>query len=336
MVFTKDNLDDFVRQIDRNGGPDSIEAAVVFERFLYQSEARVQLTLDPHSEEYWEQQIQLYKEISGRDLDQTKNEISDFDIEGHVRAANPFACNDPAQMSIHYGRLSKLIKYADLKNNANVLDLGCGWGISSELFTMMGCRVTAVDINQKSIELIKRRSARLQLPIRAIHSNFDDLYLDEKFDLIVFNESLHHAVKPAALLQKVAGWLATDGKIGLAGEPIQNIWWPSWGLRLDAISIYCMRKYGWFESGWSKDYIVDALSERNLSIIYKDDIDPEIGPIIIATRKEKRDSPEPSSIAELGPPADTIRTKAARRMSLLRHGAGLIRQALSPRFLFRK
>ena len=86
-------------------------------------------------------------------------------------------------MVIHYLRLGKLIKYAALPNNARVLDLGCGWGLSSEFFASLGCRVTAVDINRKFVELIRLAPSRLNFKIEAIQSNFDDLHLDQIFDL---------------------------------------------------------------------------------------------------------------------------------------------------------
>jgi SAM-dependent methyltransferase len=200
----------------------------------------------------------------------------------------------------------------------------------------MGCRVTAVDINKKFVELIRRRSNRLNFAIEAIQSNFDDLRLDKTFDLVVFYESLHHAIRPLELLQKVSGWLSANGKIALAGEPIQNIWWNNWGLRLDPLSIYCMRKFGWFENGWSKDYITAALSKCGLHVDYKDDADPDIGPMIIASRTNgsRLEIPPPQISSE--PVKRTVATKIAARLDLLRRGVGLIRQAASLSFLLRR
>ena len=285
QVLTKDNLDDFVREIDRIGGPASSEASIAWKDLQYQATVLVDQTLDPYSEQYWQQQVELYKEITGRELNQADNELTEFALEDHVQAANSYASTDPARMAIHYCRLSKLIKHASLPNSARILDLGCGWGLSSEFFATMGCRVTAVDIDKKFVELVRRRSMRLNLGIEVIHGNFDDLALDKQFDLIVFNECLHHALKPWELLEKVSSWLGAEGKIALVGEPIQSIWWQTWGLQLDPLSIYCMRKFGWFESGWSKDFITGALSRCGLLVDYKDDEDPDIGPIIIASRK---------------------------------------------------
>jgi len=283
--FTKYNLDDFIKQIDEVGDPSLAAADFALKHFSYKRTVVVDDRLDPYSDQYWNQQIDLYREITGRELDQGSNELVQFDLDAHVGTLNSYASTDPKRMVIHYARLSKLIKHAALPDNARVLDLGCGWGLSSEFLAMLGCRVTAVDINEKFVELVKRRSHRMNYGIKAIHSGFDDLHLNETFDLILFYECLHHAVKPWELLQKVSSWLSPRGKIALAGEPIQNIWWRSWGLRLDGLSVYCMRKFGWFENGWSKDFIIDALSRCGLIVDYKDDVDPDVGPIIIATRR---------------------------------------------------
>lgn len=334
--LTNDNLDDFVRWIDRNGGPESPSASIAWKTLQYSPPTRINQALDPFSEQYWQQQHQLYREISGRELNQVTNELTEFELEDHVRSMNSYASADPARMVIHYLRLGKLIKYAALPTKARVLDLGCGWGLSSEFFASMGCRVTAVDINGKFVELIKRRSSRLNYGIEAIQSNFDDLHLDQEFDLVVFYESLHHAIRPLQLLQKVSGWLSAQGTIALAGEPIQNIWWNNWGLRLDPLSIYCMRKFGWFESGWSKDFITTALSKCGLHVDYKDDSDPEIGPIIIASLtnalRPKDTSPKLSSEHF----ETNVASKIATRLLILRRGLSLIRQATSLSFLFRR
>ena len=36
--------------------------------------------------------------------------------------------------------------------------------------------------------------------------------------------------------------------------------WPSWGLRVDQESLYCTRKFGWFESGWTDTFIMSCIA----------------------------------------------------------------------------
>src|SRR5438874_7739184 len=102
----------------------------------------------------------------------------------------------------------------------------------------MGFQVIGVVVNPLFVELVNRRAKRLGYDISAKCSTFDDYELDRKFDLIFFYECLHHAVRPWVLLDKLARNLTEIGRVALAGEPINDFWWKSWGMRLDAMSVY--------------------------------------------------------------------------------------------------
>jgi hypothetical protein len=86
-------------------------------------------------------------------------------------------------------------------------------------------------------------------------SSFDQFDSDENYDAIFFYECLHHSVRPWHLLQRLKNNLNANGKIVLSGEPINEVWWKHWGIRLDPLSLYCIRKYGWFESGFSMGFL---------------------------------------------------------------------------------
>ncbi|MBU6296156.1 MAG: methyltransferase domain-containing protein, partial [Planctomycetes bacterium] len=47
---------------------------------------------------------------------------------------------------------------ANLPPGASILDMGCGWGLSSEAMAFSGASVTAVDINPQFVELIEKRA----------------------------------------------------------------------------------------------------------------------------------------------------------------------------------
>ena len=128
-----------------------------------------------------------------------------------------------------------------------------------------GARVTAVDINPLFVDLITQRAARKNLPINARLSNFDDFLDEDRYDLAVFYECLHHAVKPWETLQHIALHLNPNGKIAIAGEPIVD-YWQHWGIRTDCLSAYCVRKFGWFESGWSRDFITKAFDRAGFEL----------------------------------------------------------------------
>lgn len=54
--------------------------------------------------------------------------------------------------------------------------------------------------------------------------------------------------------------------------------------QIDPLSVYCIRKYGWFESGWSKSFIVGSLQHAGFVVEYVEDQDPTVGSVAIARR----------------------------------------------------
>ena len=148
--------------------------------------------------------------------------------------------------------MAKLADQFDGDECKDILDLGSGWGFTSEYMARLGHRVVAVDINPDFVEVAGRRSDDNRLGIDYRLGTFDRLPLapDEKFDVIMSFELFHHCRAPLAALTGMANHLRAKGQVILAGEPfIQSAMWPAWGLRLDALSIYCIAKFGWWEVG---------------------------------------------------------------------------------------
>ena len=258
-------LDAFVQASDDRGGPNSPGCNAYWSDFSYKPSVVINEALDPFGPEYMAEQLELYYELSGRTLDQGTNEQTRFDMPAHVAAANPYGPYDPAAAALHTLRLSRAILAARPRLGARVLDMGCGWGLSSEFAAYLGLDVTGVDINPDFVSLVNQRAARLGTQVRAIHSTFDDYVPDGSNDLVLFYECLHHAVRPWTVVERLARSLAPDGAIVLAGEPI-NEEWRHWGLRLDALSVYCIRKFGWFESGWSLSFIKSVFVRADMRV----------------------------------------------------------------------
>lgn len=72
------------------------------------------------------------------------------------------------------------------KGSLNILDLGCGPGLYSEIFAQNGHRVTGIDISKTSIEYAKTSATNNNLDIEYINSNYLDIEPEAgKYDLIV-------------------------------------------------------------------------------------------------------------------------------------------------------
>lgn len=265
MEINKTCLDDFIAQVDKLGGPSTLACAAYWGNFHYSPSFIVDHSLDPWSLEYFEQQLTLYNEISGRKLDQTNYELTEFDLQRHIHSANPYDHQEPSGLAKHLLVLANVCASSFVQKGAKALDMGCGWGLSSELLAYCGLDVVAVDINQSFVDLVNTRAKNKNLNITAVRASFDEYTApDEAFELILFYECLHHATRPWEVLKKMARILSKQGQLFMATEPVQSIWWKHWGLRLDPLSVYCIRKFGWFESGWSEDFLCEMVCRAGL------------------------------------------------------------------------
>ncbi|GGE79016.1 methyltransferase domain-containing protein [Stappia taiwanensis] len=259
------DLDRFVMEVDNNGGPEAPKTKELYRKFRYISSVSVDSSLDPYSDAYVKQQISLHEEISNRHLNQHENEQTPFDMDRHICAPNPYGRRSVENIGYHISQLANVMFRSGLARGTRLLDMGCGWGMTSELFAFAGMDVTAVDINPRFVELINRRREKSGLPIKALVGSFEEIPTEGKFDAVLFYECLHHAVRPWVALNQVQKLLKPGGKLLLAGEPINNDW-PNWGLRLDARSVYVMRKHGWFESGWSPKFIRECIERSGFHV----------------------------------------------------------------------
>jgi SAM-dependent methyltransferase len=285
------DLREFVAAVDALGGPGDPRVDDYWRDISYAPEIAVDTGLDPFGNEYLASQIALYREISGRELDQAVNEHTVFERRAHVAARNPYNHGEPAVLARQLIQLASALRLAKPRRGARLVDMGCGWGLSSELASYLGLDVEAVDINPDFVALVSERAERYRYDIKAVHDTFDTYATAEPVDLFLFYECLHHAVEPWRLLARLATMLAPGGKIVACGEPINTAWWPHWGLRLDPLSLYCIHKHGWFENGWSQAFLSRCLDRALLNVRITTDPDPLIGQFVVASRDDILDAP---------------------------------------------
>lgn len=72
------------------------------------------------------------------------------------------------------------------KGKLNILDLGCGPGLYTEIFAEKGHNVTGVDISKNSIDYARRSAKDKRLNINYINANYLEINIEpNKYDLIV-------------------------------------------------------------------------------------------------------------------------------------------------------
>ena len=292
-AINTDSLDEFVIKCDSLGGISDPRAREWTSDFSLTFKTEVNTHLDPFSEEYWRSQMQLHAELSGRRVDQHQTELMPINVNLHAQAINPYNKNDPGYLATHKKAVLNAFLIGRPSPGMTVLDMGCGWGLTSEAMAYCGASVTAVDINPQFVELVKCRAHRLALPVKAQQASFDSFESEDSFDLIFFYECLHHSLRPWDTIRHATKFLKSEGKIIWAGEPVNNIWWNTWGMRLDAESVYVMRKFGWWESGWSVPFISECFSRSGLALSVIPGVGLRGGLVGFAVRNECKDDITP-------------------------------------------
>ncbi len=105
---------------------------------------------------------------------------------------------------------------AGIEDGMEVLDLGCGWGSLTlwiaERFP--ACRLTAVSNSAPQGDFIRGHARSRGLGnVEAVTADMNGFDPGRRFDRIVSIEMFEHMRNYALLLERVAGWLAPDGKL---------------------------------------------------------------------------------------------------------------------------
>ena len=109
----------------------------------------------------------------------------------------------------HYSIIIGYIKY--YFSNPIILDVGCGTGILFSRFdSNTYAKYVGIDISRQAInqfdKIKNNKTTLLQSDLESFRSN-------EKFDVIIFCESLSYSNNPQKILNKYAKYLSKKGKI---------------------------------------------------------------------------------------------------------------------------
>ena len=98
-------------------------------------------------------------------------------------------------------------------NNLNVLDLGCGGGLTSESLARLGADVTGIDFIKKNIEVAKKHAFISKLKINYLNKDLEKIKLTQKYDLILLLEVIEHLEDWPSLIKKISQSLKPKGKL---------------------------------------------------------------------------------------------------------------------------
>jgi 2-polyprenyl-3-methyl-5-hydroxy-6-metoxy-1,4-benzoquinol methylase len=146
-----------------------------------------------------------------------------------IRHGEKLAQGDPEQTwgwqtpagQIRATRRAKLItNTACLKPGMNVLEIGCGTGLFTELFASTGVNLVAVDISKDLLNIARNRKLPVDR-VRFIEARFEELETNGYFDAVIGSSILHH-LEVKKSLAKIFGLLKHGGVLCLAEPNMLN------------------------------------------------------------------------------------------------------------------
>jgi 2-polyprenyl-3-methyl-5-hydroxy-6-metoxy-1,4-benzoquinol methylase len=244
-------------------------------------------TVDPLSQEYKEIVFGQYEQIAGRKY-QTDYEEHPFDVgtdqDFSVRPW-PYCTSDAAVVGEHLIATGHMLRSMMPKPGERVLEMGAGWGNLVLPLAMIGCVVTALELEPRYVNIIRKRAERAGVLVKVVKMKFLDLpSLNEKFDLIIFCAAFHHCHDHQALLRMVVDHLAPGGRLALCGEPMDEAMGHPWGLNPRREGINQIVTHGWFELVFRVSYLLDLLKSAGLNPELKVCPETAMGNVIMATR----------------------------------------------------
>lgn len=118
---------------------------------------------------------------------------------------------DNKPIHVYYERPGTWALLPQQLTGLRVLDVGCGSGWYAEQLVKAGCKVTAIDISARMVELTQQR---LQEKAEVIQANIEkplDFLADNTFDIIIAPLVIHYVEDQHALMKELARVLKSQG-----------------------------------------------------------------------------------------------------------------------------
>ena len=93
-----------------------------------------------------------------------------------------------------------------------ILEGGCGTGRESIYVASMGGRLSAIDLNDRSLEVAKKQAAKMNFDIQFMKASvFNIPFDDDYFDIVISSGVIHHTENPEKAFAELVRVLKPEG-----------------------------------------------------------------------------------------------------------------------------
>jgi len=288
ILTTLEELDEQLRLADQAAARSDDELRKCLASFEFRQQKTV--AVDPYSEAYAREQHEIYLRISGASSYTPENERSHWlkDLPNAARMPFPFYTHSAQTVGDQFMALGFIMKTMNLPSGASILEFGPGWGNTTINLARMGYSMTAVDIEQRFLDLINERAAMLGLSVDTVCDNFgpvtDANGAPRVYDAVLFYESFHHCSEHLKLIRQLATMTKDDGIVVFASEPIDEGFPLPWGVRMDGMSVWSIRGFKWLELGYKESYFRQTMEKNGWTVAKHVCPDTPLGVIFVARK----------------------------------------------------
>jgi 2-polyprenyl-3-methyl-5-hydroxy-6-metoxy-1,4-benzoquinol methylase len=232
--------------------------------------------LNPFSQAYAAQQERLWSALAGvnrsyqAELDEQDAPLAGVDA---IRRPGYFIRRDSesvAAASDHVLATGMILKYSELRPGDSALEYGAGFGPIALTLARLGVLVDTVDISSAFCGYVREQAQFFQVPLTPFQGRFGwNPREGHRYDLIFFFQAFHHCVDFLSVVHDLKRHLAPKGRILLSSEPIapaEDAFIPyPWGLKLHAESVAQIRRYHWFELGFTEEFLTGVFINAGFS-----------------------------------------------------------------------
>jgi len=152
----------------------------------------------------------------------------------------------------------------NITTGKEILDIGCGVGLATELLSQQGFKLTSIDISPKMVKYTKNRNPNSNV----ITGDFLKYKFKHKFDAIFAMAFIHLFPKEAAelVLRKMNALLNNDGALFI-GTTLSNI--STEGLEVKKDSFFPNGKWKRYRKHWTEEELLSSLQKERFKFKQK-------------------------------------------------------------------